>query len=359
MLKQVQLKEKGLEALLECFSVIPNIDILSVENPINQTRSDFQILLQVNNDKKIINVELKSLGTPKRIREAVNQLLIIQNDHPDSYGIVIAPFISKRSSEICQKTGIGYIDLSGNFWVAFDTIYLSRVNMPNKYPIETNLSSLYAPKTERVLRVLLTFPYENWKTMDLAEEANISPGMITHIRRRLEEEEWVIKQKVGFFLSQPEALLEDWVNHYNFRVNKTYDFYTMEPLSEIEARIHTICTKVKIEDAVTGFSAANRLAPMVKGQKSMIYINEDISTIAKQAGLKAVDTGANITLIEPYDAGIFWNSKSIQDICITTPIQIYLDLKQLPGRGEEAADFLFQEVISRQWQQQKTNMTKF
>jgi hypothetical protein len=358
MLKQNQLEEKGLKVLRDCFSLIPNFEVIDTEILQNQTSPDLQILLKVNDSEKVIYLELKSLGTPKRVREAVNQLLIIQNNDPDSYGIVITPFISKRSAEICKQAGIGYIDLSGNCWISFDTIFLSRENMPNRYPTETSLSSLYAPKTERVLRVLLTFPFKNWKTTDLAEEADISLGMITHIRRRLEEEEWAEKQEVGFILSQPESLLEDWASQYDFELNKQYNFYTMKPLSEIETQIHEICTGANINEAVTGFSAANRLAPMVKGQKSTIYISQDISEVAEQAGLKSVDTGENITLIQPYDAGVLWDKRSVQGVLIATPVQIYLDLKQMRGRGDEAADFLFQEVIRKQWQHQLSNMTK-
>lgn len=355
MLKHDQIKEKYFEVLKSCFSKIPNSE-LNPELVQKQANVDVALLFKHNDIEKKLIVELKSLGTPKRIREAINQLLVILSDYPQSYGIVIAPYISERSAEMCKQANVGYVDLSGNFWIAFDSIFLSQENMPNKFPAETSLTNLFAPKTERVLRVLLTYPLNIWKTKNLAEEADISMGMITHIRRRLDEEEWVNNQEVGFSLSNPGELLIDWVNHYDFLNHEQYDFYTMEPLVEAETKVIEICDKKNIVSALTGFSAANHLAPMVKGQKSTIFINQDVLEVAREAGLKRVNSGANVNLINPYDPGVFWNRSKVQDIQIATPVQVYLDLMQMRGRGEEAADFLFAEVIQKRWEYQENNM---
>lgn len=357
MLKQKQLELKCEQALKDCFSMLPNKHVdLETRQPMKNV--DAEYLLKINGFEKRLLVELTSLGTPKRIRSAVNQLRVFLSDDSDSYGIVVAPFISNRSAQICKDAGLGYIDLSGNFWIAFESYFLSRENMPNQFPNETSLTTLYAPKTERVLRVLLTYPFRAWKTKELAEEAGISLGMITHIRRRLEEEEWVKKHSVGFSLSGHVALLADWVKNYDFDSHEQIGFYTLEPLSEIERKIHDICLNSGTDFAVTGFSAANRLAPMVKGQRSTIYLGQDLEDIGREVGLKVVESGANVSLIQPYDEGVFWNRATVQGVQVATPVQIYLDLRQMHGRGDEAAAFLFQEVIQKQWQYQKNSMTQ-
>jgi hypothetical protein len=357
MLKQDQLKNQYEQLLRDCFSRISKEEVV-LEPRQNQTNADVSVDLLIDDKKKHLLIELKSLGTPKSIQDAVNQLLVILNKVPNAYGIVIAPYISRRSAKICKEADIGYIDLSGNFWIRFDSVFLSQENMPNQYPFETRLTNIYAPKSERVLRVLLTFPFKIWKTTELAEEANISLGMITHIRRRLEEETWVQNQEVGFYLSNPDALIHDWVNHYEFQNHERYDFYTMESLSAAEKRVNKICEEAKVLSALTGFSAATRLAPMVKGQRSTIFIGRDIFPIAKEAGLKSVESGANISLIKPYDSGVFWNRARSGDVQIATPIQVYLDLRQMRGRSDEAAEFLFTEVIQTLWQHQKKNMNQ-
>ena len=357
MLKHNHIEEIYKQVITSCLSKIPGstISFDLIQKPSN---IDAAFLFQRNDQKKEILIELESLGTPKRIRKTVNQLLVVMNERPQFYGIVVAPYISNRVAEICKQANIGYVDLSGNFWIVFDSIFLSQENIPNKFPAKTGLTNLYAPKTERVLRVLLTHPYQIWKVKDLAEEADISIGMITHIRRRLEEEEWVDTYKVGFSLSNPDALLRDWVNHYDFKKHERFDFYTMTPLPEAEIRINHICKEANIKSALTGFSAANHLAPIVKGQKLTNFINRDIAVVANEVGLKLVNSGANVSLFKPYDEGVFWNRYRSQGVQISTPIQVYLDLKQMPGRGDEAAEFLFTEVIQKRWQSQKNNMNQ-
>jgi hypothetical protein len=273
-----------------------------------------------------------------------------------TYGVFVASFISPASAAICKDAGIGYVDLSGNCFIVFQQVFISREKMGNQYPLKTNLSSIYSPKSERILRVLLTNPYQPWKAIDLAKEAQVSLGMITQVGKKLIEEEWLKKTPRGISLTQPENLLADWVNNYTIKRNILYNYYSLKSLQDVEIETAETCGNLNIPYALTGFSACNRLAPMVRGQRAMIYVSRSIELVAETAGLKPVESGANIILIQPYDDGVFWNAKSIGNLQISDPVQVYLDLKRYPGRGEEAADFLYREVINPRWQQQKTNM---
>ncbi len=65
--------------------------------------------------------------------------------------------------------------------------------------------------------------------------------------------------------------------------------------------------------------------------------------------LKRSDSGANVTLYAPYDEGVLYGARPIDGICIASPVQVYLDLLGMKGRGEEAAKALLEEVIRRSW----------
>ena len=356
MLKEADVSTKGLLAFRECLSVVPSLTIDSIEELPAKDMPDYQAIVRGEGFKQIVYLEIKTLGTPKSTREAVNLLVRrIQND-PASYGIFVAPYIAPRSAAICKESGIGYVDLSGNCSIAFQQIFINREKSGNQYPFKTGLSSIYSPKSERILRVLLVYPYRTWKAIDLAKEAQVSLGMITQVSKKLIEEEWLKKTSQGISLTQPEKLLVDWSNNYTIKRNVQNNYYSMKPLQDLEIEIADTCRKLNIPYALTGFSASNRLAPMVRGQRAMVYVSRDIDSVAEKVGLKPVESGANIILIQPYDDGVFWNAKSIGDLEISEPVQVYLDLKRYPGRGEEAADFLFREVINPRWQQLKMNM---
>ena len=69
--------------------------------------------------------------------------------------------------------------------------------------------------------------------------------------------------------------------------------------------------------------------------------------------LKEVENGANVMLLGPYDEGVFYGTKVIDDIRIVSPIQIYLDLRSYKGRGGEAAEVLLRDVSKPNWPGEK------
>ena len=61
-------------------------------------------------------------------------------------------------------------------------------------------------------------------------------------------------------------------------------------------------------------------------------------------GWKAVTTGSNISLLIPYDDGVFYGVKDMDEIAIASPVQTYLDLQSVRGRGQEAAQAVRKEI---------------
>ncbi|HSM25184.1 MAG TPA: hypothetical protein VK856_10005 [Anaerolineaceae bacterium] len=197
MLKEAEVSKTGLLAFRDCLSVVPSLTIDSIEEMPSKDMPDFQAIVNGEGFKQIVYLEMKTLGTPKSTREAVNLLVRRTQNEPASYGIFIAPYIASRSAAICKESGIGYVDLSGNCSIAFRQIFIKREKSGNQFPFKTGLSSIYSPKSERILRVLLVFPYRTWKAIDLAKEAQVSLGMITQVSKKLIEEEWKKKTSQG------------------------------------------------------------------------------------------------------------------------------------------------------------------
>ena len=74
-----------------------------------------------------------------------------------------------------------------------------------------------------------------------------------------------------------------------------------------------------------------------------------MDAVAKNLGLKPVPSGANVTLIKPYDEGVFFGTRKLEGAPVVSPVQIYLDLIQNKGRGEEAASAMLKDVIKPLW----------
>ena len=329
---------------------IPFLKIVSIDRERN--KADFLVNLALNNKKQALIVELKNNGQPRMAREAVNQLIRYRDSYPNAYGVFMAPYISPQAAEICLKDGVGYIDYAGNCYLSFGQVYIEQTGRPNPFKTRRDLTSLYSPKASRVLRVLMNNPGRPWKIRELANEAGVSLGQIANVKKLLLDREWVTQQD-GLSLIEPWRLLEEWSNAYTYRKNQVGNFYSLKSIPEIEADLARVCSEKGIEYALTGFSGAARFAPAVRYNRAMAYVYAMPEDVVSLLDLKEVESGANVMLLGPYDEGVFYGARVIDDIRIVSPVQIYVDLKGYKGRGEEAAEVLLRDVIKPKWSREK------
>jgi hypothetical protein len=346
-----EIERKAAEAFRSCLEGVPFVQILGTEKErdIGGYQADFVTSVSTPAGTRYFVAEVKTAGQPRLAREAINQLWRYREKRPDAVPVFIAPYISPQSAEICKQADISYVDLSGNCRLIFDNSFIEREGRPNPFAERRDLRSLYSPKATRVLRVLLANPGKTWKVQALATEADVSLGQASNLKRLLEDREWVRKTAEGVALLEPETLLAEWAENYSFRKNRVRDCYSLKSVADLEADLAKACRKRKVRYALTGFSAAARLAPMVRSPRAMAYMEKSLDEVIADLGLKEVTSGANVTLLEPFDEGVFYGVKEVEGIHVASPVQVYLDLKGFRGRGEEAADKLLDEVIRPQW----------
>jgi hypothetical protein len=352
----VKLRDQGIDEMAEkalsaCLENIPFMKVAEVRSEKGEAENspDRVFRLTTSEGEKVLIAEVKNSGQPRLARGAVSQLLRYRNVYPGSYGVFMAPYISSASAEICRKEGVGYVDFAGNCFLSFDRVFISREGNPNPFTEKRIIRSLYYPKAARILRVLLSEPKKSWRIQELSKQASVSLGQASNVKRLLEDREWVKRQADGFRLVKPEELLKEWAAHYTFRKNEIREFYTLKNPVDIEADLAEVCGQKTVEYALTGFSAAARLAPAVRYQRVMAYVGAGLDEVAARLGLKEVTSGSNVTLMDPFDQAVFYGDRLIDGVRIVSPIQAYLDLKGFRGRGEEAANAIFEEVLRPSW----------
>lgn len=347
-MKNETIEKQAKETLLECLRDVPFLDI-EAESGSRNGKADFKLQAKTPSGTRLLLVEVKSIGQPRIVRDAVNQLSRDKSEFPNAYGIVMAPYISDQAAEICLKDGFGYADLAGNCRISFDQVFISKEGKENRFSRKRDLRSLYSPKAERVLRQLFSAPIRSWKMQLLAREAGVSLGQVANVKRLLLEREWIKSGRDGFQLIAPDKLLAEWSENYDFGRSSVREYYSLLSAANLESRLADYCEQKKVRYALGGFSGAARYAPMVRYQRAMAYVSGNIDEIASQLELKSVASGANISLVDPYDDGVF-NGAEIKDgVKVTSPLQAYLDLCGIKGRGEEAAEFLKEKVMQPTW----------
>jgi len=339
-------------ALISCLSKIPFLEIIDIQLTSEETIDQlFDITTKIRIEDRVLNLiaQVKSSGQPRLAREAVNQMLRYKDRVPDANFVFIAPYISPRAAEICESEGIGYLDLSGNCLLLFDNIFIQKEYYPNQFKEKRELKSLYAPKAERILRVLLCNPGKKWKIKELAVESGVSLGQASNVKKILFDRELISGERGGFSLKDPLTLLREWAENYDYRRNVIQEFYSFKSVTDIENALAAYCNTRQIKYALTGFSGAARIEPAVRYKKAMAYAADFDEEAFSEISLKSVNSGGNLLLFTPYDEGLFYKSVEVDEIQIASEIQLYLDVQGFRGRGEEAADVLFERIADKAW----------
>ena len=349
MIRGKILETEALKAVEQCFLEVPDcvVDFLPAAENAN-TSVDFIATLKVRKKAFTLLIEVRPSGQPRFVREAVNELERYKPRFSNSYGILVAPFISAQAGEILLAEDLGYIDLAGNCRIAIDGIYIHKEGRKSPFTQKRDLRSLYSPKGERVIRTLLLAPKKLWKVEELARAACVSLGQVSNIKKLLQSREWLLRDASGLKLVQPEKLLDEWVSVYPFRRHRMLECYSLDTLSEIEAQLAG--KSVENSFGVLGaFSAAARFSPAVRYQRATAFVRSSCEAVVQELGWKSVASGGNVVLIEPYDEGVFFGSQEIEGVEVVSPVQTYLDLRNHSGRGEEAAEALLRDVLRSSW----------
>jgi hypothetical protein len=345
------------ERLGEHFARIPSIKPVSSRRNVRIAGSEMDIdsVVAVGDRQYEILVEVNSDGSPSVIRRAANKLNRIRGSLPGDanlYLAVGAPYISDEGMEICRDEQVGCLDTAGNCLLSFGGVHIEIKGNKNLRPAKRSSKSLFSPKSSRVVRILLSDVNKWWQVQEIAGEAQISIGLVSRLKQRLLEEEFVVEQDRRVRAKSPQRLIDAWVETYRYKRNLVRECYSLDDGPKVEQRIANYCAQQNIRYALGLFSAASRVAPHVHMNKSFVFVDEP-DQVADALHFKPVPSGSNVMLLKPYDLGVFYKSRDIDGLKVVSDPQIYIDLKTYKGRGEEAADFLMQHSLEPSWRQSR------
>lgn len=361
-----RLKEKDLipliaQALRGQLQRIPAlaIDLLEVERETpRQSRGygpdrgiDFQIELTHYGRSHTLICEVKEPGFPRQIRAAIDRLqAYMAMSKMLAVPLVGASWLSPESRRICEQAGVGWIDLAGNCRIAFESVYIDRESAERPKPAARNYRAVFSPKAGQVLRTLLREPFRPWKVTDLAEASGVSLGHVSNVRTALIDREWAAADDEGLRLTAPDALLDAWREDYGPVRGERTTWYTTLHGRELEQALQQSLNAPSLDGhaMLGGLSAAQWLAPYVRGNTTMLYTDDQaIPLLLNALKLRTASTGANVEIVALADTSIL-KERVVKPGAppVASPVQTYLDLWHLDDRGREAADHLRKKLLT-------------
>ncbi|MEG9863035.1 MAG: type IV toxin-antitoxin system AbiEi family antitoxin [Parvularculales bacterium] len=347
-------EKQGPELLDRTLRDIPVIDGISfeLESAINGRRYDFLAEVRVGGRKYRLIGEVKRQVHPSQAREAALMLKdYIRHADFDATGVLVSDYLSPASRSICKENGIGYLDLEGNVHLALDGVYLEREVSTKPKAERKKLKSLFKPKSARVLKKMLADPARIWRVAPLAEEAGVSLGHISNIRKSLLEREFARTGKEGLFLCDPDRLLDTWQAEYTPPAGEYLEYYTTHHGRNLTDILIKTMKNIqgRPDMALASFSAADWMASYARYSKTMLYADKKgLNRLADSLDLKSSPSGANVDVVVLKDRDILDESTMQKGgVICTSPIQTYLDLASHGERGKEAADYLREKLMVR------------
>lgn len=273
--------------------------------------------------------------------------------------VFAAPHISSRMAEICGKHGWSWFDLSGNCRISIpNLLHLHHTGNPPVHPKPKPRANLGTREAGRVVRALLTplFVGRTWtqRSLRTACQPEVSLGLVNKLVQHLQEERFLEPlPDGGFLLSDPLKLLFAWRDAYRFDQHERLGHFTLLQGSKLQEALVSLDPLSGDSAAYAAFSAADFQAPHVRQPKTWLYVSSHfLDHFREVAEAKPVDSGENLVVLVPYDAGVFFSPEITAEddhLPCTNPVQTYVDLWHSGGRGREAAEALLEQRLKPVW----------
>jgi len=320
----------------------------SADFRIGSQTADLVSRFQLAGQEHTIVVEVSSLGQPRQIRASVTRLNEIRRELPGAHPVAAAAYIGPQSARILKNNGLGYVDLSGNCYLAFGNVLIEKEGKRNVRPSTRPLRSLFAPRATRVVRVLLIEPARTWRLEELGKASGVSLGHSYNVVKRLEELAWAERDAdQRIHLSKPADLLEAWCESYTYRANGITSYLAPERVTrKFMGEIARAAVAAGRPYAFTLNAGAALLVPSLRLPTVHCYLEGDPTPFAQGLGLRpATEADGTLHILQPYDPGVLHGAYEKGGLKVVCLPQLYADLIHYERRGPDQAEHVRREAM--------------
>jgi hypothetical protein len=319
----------------------------SIEATVGDQTVDLLVRFRMGQDAKALICEVRPLGQPRYVREAVARLRELRQHVPGAHPVVAAPYVSPQSASLVRRNGCGYIDLSGNCYLAFDNVLIEKEGKPNARRVRRPLRALFAPRATRIIRALLVDRERAWRLDELSRAVEVSLGHAHNVVKRLEELDWVGRGPDGLYrLLRPGDLLDAWRDAYTYRANGLTAY--VSPVRDARRLMEGLARRAGELGMTYAFSlhaGAALIGPQVRVSTVHCYVTGEPEALARVLGLQAVEGEGAVYLMTPYDPGVFHAPVTKGGFRVVSLPQLYVDLYHHERRGREQAEKLRRDAM--------------
>jgi hypothetical protein len=292
-----------------------------------------------------ILVEAKASVQPRDVeRLAVRLTPLVRQMMQNPTVLVVAPWLSRRTREVLEQSGFGYLDLTGNVFLRHErpAIYL-RVQGADRDPNRGERSPvrLNGPKARGLARLLVDFMPPHRLT-DLARVGRLNPGYVSQLLGALDEQAIIDRSRRGFVESVdwPQLLRLAAANYSLVRNNNVATFVAPEGASALYRRL---ANGRDPDITVTGSFAAAHVRPIASPTQLVLY-SDELDAVRRIGRLLPADRSADVLILQAEDSSQLERSRPVDGTRHVGLSQLVIDCLGGPGRlpqeGEAVMDWM-------------------
>ncbi len=264
--------------------------------------------------------------------------------------LILAPSLGEPLARDLRIAGINHADLNGRLYLNLESppLLIDRQPTGKRFANPTSELDVFALKSTRLLRIVLSTRDELWTQAALAERSGLSRGLVSRLVRTLvaggylKPETPATRRQAGTWrLADFDRLLDAWRERDNWLARgRLVQYSVLGENPEQTARKLQGWLGASVPVFTQWFAANLRQAytdtPVVSA-----YVGE--ASELNRIPARTVPTGGNLWVIVPHDDGPLREAREVDGFRLACDVQIYLDLLGAGGRGPDHAQVL------RQW----------
>ena len=289
--------------------------------------------------------EVKASSGPGTIDQVADRFEKLLDEGDMAAAVLVVPYMSTAGGIAASRRNINWIDLSGNARIFRDRVHILVEGRKNKFTQRGRPASAFATKSSRIARHMLSDPSRWWKQTELSRETGLDRGRVSRVVRRLEDDELLVRRGSTLRPKKPELLLDAWAEKYHLDRHDLVNGHLSGSGTDLAMSLADKLQSAGIRHGFTGLPAAWAYSKHARFRLCSVYVEMDPRTAAAEVGMRPTERGANIQLIGPNDLDVLHSSRLVAGYQCVSPVQTYLDLRDLPERAKEAADHLRTEGL--------------
>jgi hypothetical protein len=298
-------------------------------------------------------VEVKRLAEPGWLRGAIEQLRVIaQRLGSNAVPVIAVPFMAEGGRRLCEEANVSWFDLSGNAHIVAPGLLIHVEGKPNTFKRRGRPSTVFAPKSSRIVRALLLQPQSRVSQRELARRTGLDEGFTSRVVRKLEADRMVERDADGAVkVTNPDDVLESWRAAYDFSKHRVIAGHaTARSGDELLTVVGRVLREKKLDYAATGLAGAWMMTKFAAFRLATVFVPEEPpAEVLNTIRFRPEERGANLWFTIPNDEGVFTGSADFDGVHCVHPLQAYLDLKSQPERSAESGEELRRRFL--RWSQ--------